>query len=90
MESGKLQRFWHLNMAKKIYNVLTENNVRINDIQAILQTVEEILNDKLNEQMVNTIGKQKLDTFAQVFGAGDEVVTPLSHRAIRMQDLFNS
>jgi hemoglobin-like flavoprotein len=64
--------------------------VRINDIHAMLQCVEEILGDKLNEQMVNTVWKQKLDVFAQVFGASEEVVMPLSHRAIRTQDLFKS
>jgi hypothetical protein len=55
MDGGKLQRFWQLSVAKKLYDVLIENNVRINDIHAMLQCVEEILGDKLNEQMVNTV-----------------------------------
>lgn len=90
MDIGKLQRFWQISVAKKLLSVLVENNVRTNDIQAILQTVGELLDEKVNEQLVKDIGKEKLDVFAQVFGASEEVPTSLSHRAIRLQDLFNS
>lgn len=85
---SELQHKWSTMIAKEIIDVLHANNVRLTDINYIINIVNDIITGKNEEAVVNAFGKEKLDTITSIFG-WDEKLPSLAVRNIRMKDIFN-
>ncbi len=87
LSGSELQQKWSAIAAREIIDVLVSNNVRITDINFVMNLVSDIITGKNDEAIANAFGKEKLDTTACVFGANERIAT-LAVRNIQMKDIF--
>ena len=75
-------------VAKQIIDVLYENNVRLTDINLIINTVNDTLSNKNDEAIVKSFWKESLENISEIFWANEKIAS-LSVRNIRIKDIFN-
>jgi len=83
---SQLQWRWTRLVSDNIIDLLKKYDVRLNDIWMIFQLVEWSIKETEDEAIACLIWKQKLNTLAKVFGAGN--VKGLETRNIRIKDIF--
>ena len=83
-----------------LIDILHTNDVRITDIDLIFDVVQweikmlyskvqETIQSKENEKLVEFFGKDKLSTIAKAFWANEDI-SDTSVRSVRMKDFFNT
>jgi hypothetical protein len=84
--ASELQTKWASIVAKQIVDVLHDNNVRLTDINYIINLVNDIITWKNDEAIVKAFWKENLDNITSIFGG--EKIPSLAARNIRMKDIF--
>jgi hypothetical protein len=84
--ASELQTKWATIVAKQIVDVLHDNNVRLTDINYIINLVNDIISWKNDEAIVKAFWKENLDNITSIFGG--EKIPSLAVRNIRMKDIF--
>lgn len=74
---------------KDIIDVLHAHNVRLIDVGLIFQLATDTIHAKNDETLVNAMGRQKLETVSEIFGA-TEKADGNTVRNIRIKDIFTS
>jgi hypothetical protein len=80
---------WAKSVAQEIVDVLFENNVRLTDINMIINFVNDIISGKNDEAVAKAFGEEKLSVLSKIMGA-EKSLPSLNVRNIRMKDIFNS
>jgi len=86
---SELQMNWASMVAKQIVDVYHTNNVRLTDINLINSMVNDIIDAKNDEAIVEAFWKENLDTISGIFGSEEKLAT-ISSRNIRIKDIFKS
>lgn len=86
---SELQHKWATMVAKDVIDVLHTNNVRLTDINLVMNIVQDTISGKNDEAIATAFGREKLNTLSEIFGATENLAS-LSVRNIQMKDIFNS
>lgn len=84
--ASDLQHKWSTIVAKDIVDTFYNNNVRLTDINYIMNLVNDIITWKNDEAITKAFGEEKLNTITSIFWG--EKIPSLAVRNIRIKDIF--
>ena len=64
---SELQHKWATMVAKDVIDVLHTNNVRLTDINLVMNLVQDTIAGKNDEAITTAFGRDKLNTLSEIF-----------------------